>query len=199
MVAGGTAFVPPTNIGQSGSVELVGLRHAWVLQAADLLQHPQVQRRASGADRMICYVGAAQNEKQAQNAMKKYAKYTTPDPADPETDVLGMARSPWSRAASLSPDIRTAHSFGNPIRVPVYHSLYWMNLLSAHPTTRSTTMLPTGARADHRVRFHPQRHQAIRLRAAHGQPAAAARAARHQGARHHPGLGRQPEHGLALR
>ena len=44
---------------------------------------------------MICYVGAAQNEKQAQNAMKKYGKWTHPDPANPTVDVL------WNGAVAM--------------------------------------------------------------------------------------------------
>ena len=83
---------------------------------------------------MICYVGAAQSERQAQNALKKYGKYTVPDPANPETDVL------WNGAMAMLAGCKliigyqdgTDH-FGNPTRIPVYHSLYWMNLLSPAP------------------------------------------------------------------
>ena len=84
---------------------------------------------------MICYVGAAQNEKQAQNAMKKYGKYTTPDPED-ETGVEVL----WNGAVAMITGCKLitgyqngTDGFGNPIRIPVYHSLYWMNLLSAAP------------------------------------------------------------------
>jgi hypothetical protein len=83
---------------------------------------------------MICYVGAAQNEKQAQNAMKKYGKYTAPDPANPETDVL------WNGALAMIGGCKLVtgyqddtDAFGNPMQVPVYHGLYWMNLLSPVP------------------------------------------------------------------
>ena len=95
--------------------------------------------RKSNADlqaltRMICYVGAAQNEKQAHNAIKKYGKWTHPDPANPAVDVV------WNGAVAMIAGCKlivgyqnSTDTFGNPIRIPVYHSLYWMNLLSPVP------------------------------------------------------------------
>jgi hypothetical protein len=83
---------------------------------------------------MICYVGAAQSEKQAQNAMKKYGRYTSPDPAAPATEVV------WNGAVAMLTGCKIITGYqngtgpkGDPIRVPVYHSLYWMNLIQPVP------------------------------------------------------------------
>lgn len=98
---------------------------------------------------MIMYVGAAQSEKQAQNAIKKYGnKYTHPDPED-ETGIEVV----WNGAVAMVSGCKLitgyqngTNSFGSPIRVPVYHSLYWMNLLSPVPdNTLYTDVVNVGA------------------------------------------------------
>jgi hypothetical protein len=84
---------------------------------------------------MICYVGAAQNEKQAQNALKKYNKWTAPDPANPTTEVV------WNGAVAMISGCKLITGYqngtnpisGGAIRMPVYHSLYWMNVLWPTP------------------------------------------------------------------
>ena len=56
------------------------------------------------------------------------------DPANPTVDVL------WNGAVAMITGCKLiigyqngTDGFGNPVRVPVYHSLYWMNLLSPVP------------------------------------------------------------------
>ena len=83
------------------------------------------RHRTSGPDGMICYVGAAQNEKQAMNAIKKYGKWTVPDPANPDVDVL------WNGAVAMIAGCKLIVGYQGS--VPVYHGLYWMNLLSPVP------------------------------------------------------------------
>jgi hypothetical protein len=79
---------------------------------------------------MICYVGAAQNERQAQNAIKKYGKWTHTDPSNPSDAI-------WNGAVAMIAGCKLITSYqtvnnpvsGDPTRVPVFHGLYWMSLL----------------------------------------------------------------------
>lgn len=82
---------------------------------------------------MICYIGAAQSEKQAQNAVKKYDRWTTPDPAN-------LADVAWDTASALLGGCKLiigyqsgTNIFGQPMRVPTYQSQYWMMLLWPAP------------------------------------------------------------------
>ena len=74
---------------------------------------------------MIMYVGAAESEKQAQQAIKKYGdKYTTLDPNDPNGAL-------WNGAVAMVAGCKLISGYQGG--VPTFHSLYWMNLLSSTP------------------------------------------------------------------